>query len=80
MNLKVYLNPTYYLSNIDGTIHRYINGSSLQGVLARMTACDGLSFTIFTTSLDLRKSLAALGYPVPKSVFGINYKGTSLPM
>ena len=36
-----------------------------------MTACDGLSFNIFTTSSDLRKSLTALGHELPKSVVGI---------
>ena len=35
----------------------YMNDASLPAVLARMTACDGLSFNIFTTSMDLRKLL-----------------------
>ena len=49
----------------------YMNDASLPAVLARMTACDGLSFNIFTTSMDLRKSLAALGHSLPRSVVGI---------
>ena len=44
---------------------------SLPAVLARMTACDGLSFKIFITSQDLRKSLTALGHSVPKSITSI---------
>ena len=48
-----------------------MNDASLPAVLARMTACDGLSFNIFTTSVDLRKSLAALGHSLPRSVVGI---------
>ena len=48
-----------------------MNDASLPAVLARMTACDGLSFNIFTTSMDLRKSLAALGHSLPRSVVGI---------
>ena len=43
------------------TLDYYINDASLPAVLARMTACDGLSFNVFTTSLDLRRSLGALG-------------------
>lgn len=35
--------------------------------IARMTACDGLSFCIFATSSDLRRALLALAYQVPKS-------------
>ena len=46
-----------------------MNDASLPAVLARMTACDGLSFNIFT--MDLRKSLAALGHSLPRSVVGI---------
>lgn len=38
------------------------NQNSLQAVLARMTSRDGLPFAVFTTSPDLRKCLAALGY------------------
>ncbi|KAI6658311.1 hypothetical protein LOD99_15580 [Oopsacas minuta] len=49
----------------------YMNYASLPAVLARMTACDGLSFNIFTTTMDLRKSLAALGHSLPRSVVGI---------
>ena len=48
-----------------------MNETSLPAVLARMTACDGLSFNNFTTSQDLRKSLGALGHSLPKSVVGI---------
>ena len=33
-----------------------------------MTAYDGLPFKVFITSIDLRKSLTALGYSLPKSL------------
>ena len=36
-----------------------------------MTACDGLPFSIFITSQDLRKSLTALGHTLPKSATSI---------
>ena len=49
----------------------FMNDASLPAVLARMTACDGLSFKIFITSQDLRKSLTALGHSVPKSITSI---------
>lgn len=42
--------------------------NSLPAVLARMTACDGLSFNVFCTSSDLRKALMALGHTLPTSV------------
>ena len=45
--------------------------ATLSAVLARMAAYDGLLFSIFITSLDLRKSLTALGYSVPKSITSI---------
>ena len=48
-----------------------MSDTSPQAVLAKMTACDGLSFNIFTTSSDLRKSITALGHELPKSVVGI---------
>ena len=48
-----------------------MNDASLHAVLARMTACDGLSFNMFTTSSHLRKSLTAFGHELPKSVVGI---------
>ena len=57
--------------NITGKLDLFINDASLSAVLARMTACDGLSFNIFVTSFDLRKSLSALGHSLPKSVNGI---------
>ena len=53
--------------NITGKLDLFINDASLSAVLARMTACDGLSFNIFVTSFDLRKSLSALGHSLPKS-------------
>ena len=56
---------------ITGNLDRYFNDASLPAVLARMTACDGLSFNIFVTSSDLRKSLTALGHSLPKSANGI---------
>ena len=49
----------------------YMNDASLPAVSARMTACDGLTLNIFTTSMDLRKSIAALGHSLPRSVVGI---------
>ena len=45
----------------------FMEDESLPAVLARMIACDGLSFKIFITSKDLRKSLTALGHSVPRS-------------
>ena len=39
----------------------------MAATIARMTASDGLSFRVFTTSSDLRRALLALGYQVPKS-------------
>ena len=51
-----------------GTLDYYINDTSLPAILARMIACDGLLFRVFTSSLDLRRSLAALGHSVPKFV------------
>ena len=37
------------ISNAFRTLDHYMNETSLPAVLARMTACDGLSFNIFTT-------------------------------
>ena len=48
-----------------------MNDASLPAVLARMTACDGLSLNIISTSMDLRKSLAALGHSLTRSVVRI---------
>ena len=59
------------ISTVVRKLDYYMSDTSLQAVLARMTACDGLSFNIFTTSSDLRKSLTVLGYELPKSVVGI---------
>ena len=42
------------------TIDKFTNDATLSAILARMTACDGLPFSIFITSQDLRKSLMAL--------------------
>ena len=53
------------------TLDYYINDTSLPAILARMTACDGLSFNVFTTSLDIRRSISALGHSIPKSVSGV---------
>ena len=40
---------------------------SLLAILARMTACDGLSFNIICTSYDIRKGLTARGFSnIPK--------------
>ena len=57
--------------NITGKLDCFLHDSSLAAVLARMTACDGLSFNIFVTSSDLRKSITALCHSLPKSVDGI---------
>lgn len=41
---------------------------SLSATVARMAACDGLSFKVFVTSADLRRALGALGFnPLPTS-------------
>ena len=53
------------------TLDYYINDTSLPAILARMTACDGLSFNVFTTSLDIRRSISALGHSIPESVSGV---------
>lgn len=44
-----------------------VHDNSLEAVLARMTASDGLPFRIFATSVEMRKSLASRGFEVPKS-------------
>ena len=41
--------------------------NSLEAVIARLTAKDGLNFSVFTTSEDLRISLQARGFKVPTS-------------
>ena len=39
----------------------------MPAILARMTACDGLSFNITCTSYDIRKGLTARGFSnIPK--------------
>lgn len=53
------------------TIYKLINDATLSAILARMTAYDGLPFSIFITSQDLRKSLTALGHTLSKSVTSI---------
>ena len=53
------------------TLDYYINDASLPAILAGMTACDGLSFNVFTTSLDIRRSISALDHSIPKSVSGV---------
>ena len=53
------------------TIDKFVNDATLSAILTRMTACDGLPFSIFITSQDLRKSLTALGHTLPKSVTSI---------
>ena len=50
---------------------KFTNDANLSAILARMTACDGLPFSILITSQDLRKSLMALGHTLPKSVTSI---------
>ena len=53
------------------TIDKFVNDATLLAIFARMTACDGLPFSIFITSQDLRKSLTALGHTLPKSATSI---------
>lgn len=48
-----------------------VSKPSLDEILARMTAKDGLSFKIFITSKDLRAGLAARGLDVPLSAVTI---------
>ena len=55
-------------------LDRFINETSLPAVLVRMTACDCLSFQIFVTSSDLRKSLNAIDHSLPKSANEIKEK------
>jgi len=50
---------TYFLKNEDD--------DTLPHVLAKLTSTDGLPFRVFTTSTELRKSLTARGFEVPKS-------------
>lgn len=50
------------------TIEKFVDDTTLPAVLARMTAYDGLPFKVFITSIDLRKSLIAQGYSLPKSL------------
>ena len=52
-------------------IDHLVQDNTLSAILARMTACAGLSFSVFITSNDLRKSIMALGHTLPKSVNGI---------
>lgn len=43
------------------------NDKTLPAVLSRMTALDGMPFSVFVTSAELRSSLGARGFDVPKS-------------
>jgi len=55
--------------------YRYLKSDelSLPSTLARMTACDGMPFLLFTTSTDLRRGLHAMGFrDIPKSPNGIH--------
>ena len=45
--------------------------NTMAAVLARMTALDGLPFSVFCTSEDLRKSMMARGFDLPKSANSI---------
>jgi hypothetical protein len=53
------------------TMDKYVNDAdenSVGAILARMTSCDGLPFSVFTTSDDLRRALGALGFAnLPRS-------------
>ena len=43
--------------------------NSLAATLSRLTACDGLSFNVIATSMDLRRGLVAMGFSqVPSAV------------
>ncbi len=43
------------------------DNNSLPAILSRMTALDGLPFSVFVTSPDLRRCFQALGHDLPKS-------------
>ncbi|CAH0560625.1 unnamed protein product [Brassicogethes aeneus] len=49
----------------------YKNDKSFEAIVARMTAVDGLPFSIFINSSDLRQLLKARGFHVPKSRYTI---------
>lgn len=56
------------MQNTSLTNYLIVRGdNSLEAVLARMTASDGLPFKIFITSDEMRKSLMARGFDIPKS-------------
>ena len=64
--------PTMSSSVGIGTMMKYMTGGkkeeqTMAATIARMTACDGLSFCVFATSSDLHRALLALGHQVPKS-------------
>lgn len=44
-----------------------LSEDSIGSCIARMTALDGLPFSVFITSTELRKSLTSRGFEVPKS-------------
>ena len=54
------------------------DSNSLEATIARMTACDGLPFRVFTSSTDLRRVLMAAGFakypshPLPFKIWSWN--------
>jgi len=60
-----------------GPMSKYLchkNEHTLQAVIARMTAREGLPFRVFVTSSDLCKALAALGFGnIPASANGVRF-------
>lgn len=57
-----------YVAN---TMDKYVQDAdenSVGAILARMTSCDGLPFSVFTTSDDLRRALGDIGFAnLPRS-------------
>ena len=49
------------------TNYLIVRDNTLEAVLSRMTSGDGLPFQFFITSIEMRKSLIARGFDVPKS-------------
>ena len=50
-------------SRMSGPMNKYVRReNTLQSTIARMTACDGIPFRTFMTSVELRKCLMARGF------------------
>ena len=71
-SLHVVLSPVPKKSKITDYFHSATN--SLPAILSRMTACDGLQFSVFVTSPDLRACIRAIGHELPKSAETIKQK------